>query len=170
MNEIITKELINNLITCQKVIEKSERKNMQVENRSFRNNIFLFSKDKKYTFTIFLRKSCVFEEDFSVGLKWTNADKYIDIHKDIILFRCQGPHDTKSPLDIDTHHSYHTHMITVKDIEEYRYTKPESKSPCKEFNSFETAIVYFCKKCGIIELDKYINIKLPTEGMQYELF
>ena len=164
----LTDKFIQELITCDKEIEKADRKNMIEENRSIRNNVYLYSADKKYAFTMFLRKSTEFEEDFSVGLKWTNVDKYLDIHRDIILFRCQGPHDSKKPTGTDIHHSYHVHEITANDIFEYRYTRPAMKETCEEFNSFETALFYFCEKCGIIDLEKYINIDLPN-NMQYNI-
>lgn len=165
MGTEITNEFIQELITCKKVVKKADRKNMIQENRSLRNNIQLTSADGKYEYVLFLRQSCEFLEDFSVGLKWVNPSRYFNINKSIILFRCQGPHDSKQPEGTDCHHDYHTHEITVKDINERRYEKPQNKEVCKEFSSFESAIYYFCKKCGINNLEEYINIDF-SEGEQ----
>lgn len=158
MSMKITNEFIQELITCQKIIKKADRKKMISENRSLRNNVQLISEDGKYEYVLFLRQSCEFIEDFSVGLKWTNPSKYLNTNKSIILLRCQGPHDSKQPEGTDCHHDYHVHEITLKDINECRYDKPQHKEICKEFSSFESAIYYFCKKCGIHNLNDYIDI------------
>lgn len=168
MGTEITEELIKELITCTKVIKKADRKKMLPENRSLRNNVQLSSTDGKYEYVLFLRQSCEFIEDFSVGLKWTNPSKYFNINKSIILFRCQGPHDSKKPEGADCHHDYHVHEITVNDIKERRYEKPQNKEVCKEFSSFESAIYYFCKKCGINNLEEHIDIDFSA-GEQISL-
>lgn len=161
MKAELTNEFLHELICCPKVIQKAERKNMLQQNRSFRNSMNLKSVDGHYDYVMFLRQSAAFCEDFSVGLKWINAEKYFDIKKSIILLRCQGPHDIKQDTGTDCHHDYHVHEITVKDIMEKRYTRPTKKKIVKEFGSFETAIVYFCKLCGISGLNKWIDIDLP---------
>ena len=118
---MLSDDFIQELISCPKKPLKAERKKLLLENRHYKNNIALTSIDGKYQYKMFMRKSDEFIEDFSIGLIWTNANEHINISKSIILLRCQGPHDGKQPLDSDTHHSYHTHTITIEDIANRRY-------------------------------------------------
>jgi hypothetical protein len=115
---MISEDFIQELIICSKNVIKADRRKMTLENRSYRNNLSLISLDKRFTYKMFMRRSDEFIEDFSVGLIWTNANKHIDINKDIILLRCQGPHDGKKPYECDCHHSFHVHKISLNDIEE----------------------------------------------------
>jgi len=154
---IFSNELIQELISCPKRANKVDKKNMYSENRHSRKNIDITSLDGKYTFKMFLRKSEEFVEDFSVGLIWTNPNDYTDIKKNIILLRCQGPHDSKSTVGADIHHSYHIHEITMEDIENTRYSSPANKEVTKNFSSFSSAILHFIKICDIIEIDDYIK-------------
>ena len=165
---MITETFLNELITCTKRAIKAERKRMVLINRSYRNKIDLISLDSNYTFELFLRQSDIFSEDFSVGIKWANASKYVGINKEIILIRYQGPHDSGKPLGEDLHHDYHIHQITVEDINERRYLCPSNKEISKEFSSFSDALFSIVSHCDIIDLDKYIdyppfNAQLPGQ-------
>ena len=155
---MLTQDFIDNeLISSTKQILKSDKQRMWLENRHYRNNFILESCDKKYSYRAFLRYSDEFIEDFSVGLIWTNAVKYINVNKPIILLRCQGPHDSGKPLGADIHHSFHTHEITPIDIIEHRYIKPSNKGITKEFSSFQSALFYFLSRCNIINSQAYID-------------
>lgn len=124
---MFTDEFLNDLVILPKIVVKADRRSLVAQNRNMRNNIYMESTDHKYLFTMFLRKSTVFLEDFSVGLIWTNASRYSEIKRNLILFRCQGPHDSKQPLTYDVHHSYHIHQLTSADIQQKRYTNPAHK-------------------------------------------
>lgn len=115
MSSIITQQFLHELITCPKRAIGADRRKMLLTNRSYRNNVSLISLDEKYSFKMFLRQSDEFQEDFSVGLIWTNTEAYITKGKDVILIRYQGPHDSGKPIGIDTHHDFHVHEITVAD-------------------------------------------------------
>jgi len=136
---------------------------MWLEHRHYRNNFLLESCDKKYAFRVFMRYSDDFIEDFSIGLVWTNPTGYINVTKHIILLRCQGPHDNKEPLGSDIHHSFHTHEISIDDINEYRYTKPSSKGIDKNFSSFQSAIWHFVNRCGIVNPSEYIDFASASQ-------
>lgn len=163
----ITEDLINHLIICEKIPIKAERRKMILENRHYKNNIDLISTTGNYKFRMFMRQSDEFIEDFSIGLIWTNANEVVNIMKPMILLRCQGPHDGKQPLDSDVHHSYHTHTLTVDDFDNKRYLKPSNRETTTQFQSFNQALLYFKDKCGIMNLDKYIE--LPEQRNQYSL-
>lgn len=155
----MTDDFINNLISCQKNVINVERREMKEENRSFKNNIYLLSVDNKYKFRMFMRQSSSFIEDFSVGLMWLNANEYVNVKKEIILIRCQGPHDGKKEIGFDTHHSFHTHVFTTDDFESKRYEKPSNRNTNEKFSSFEEAIIYFINNCGIMGLENHINMQ-----------
>lgn len=137
---MITQAFIENeLIRSQKRITRAEKQQMWLDNRHYRNTFFLESCDGNYTYRVFLRYSDDFIEDFSVGLIWTNPARHINVTKQVILLRCQGPHDSGEPLGADIHHSYHIHETTVQDILERRYSKPQYKEATDKFTSFQSA-------------------------------
>lgn len=158
---MLTDEFLQELIICPKIVLKADRRNMVLSNRHSKNNIYLASTDNRYKFKMFMRKSCEFIEDFSIGLVWTNANEFVNISKNIILLRCQGPHDGKKPLSVDIHHSYHTHEITVDDIQNKRYSNPSNRNQTTEFSSFEQAVLYFIVKCGINNISEFIDVPPP---------
>ena len=88
---MVTEELITELIVCPKKAIGADRKRMLSVNRSLRNKVALISVDGNYTYNLFLRQSEEFMEDFSVGLIWTNAAKYVGINKEIILITQTKP-------------------------------------------------------------------------------
>lgn len=135
-------------------------------NRSLRNKVTLVSEDGKYTYGLFLRQSEEFWEDFSVGLIWTNAEKHINISRDIILIRFQGPHDSGKPMGEDVHHDYHIHQISVKDIEQRRYLRPGSKGITNSFSSFAGALFEMISYCHISQLEQCIDFSQfrPASG------
>lgn len=155
---MVTENLITDLIVCPKQALKAERKRMICINRSFRNKVTLISEDGKYTYDLFLRQSEEFMEDFSVGLIWTNAEKHINISKDIILLRFQGPHDSGKPFGEDLHHDYHVHQISADDIHERRYLRPGSKGASKDFSSFAGALFAMISYCHINHLDQCLDL------------
>ena len=157
---MLTQDFIDNeLIVTKKQILKSEKSEMWLDNRHYRNTFTLESLDKKYTYRAFLRISDEFIEDFSVGLIWTNPVKYIDIKKSIVLLRCQGPHDSGKPLGTDIHHSFHTHEITTRDIMEYRYSKPSNKGGTNEYSSLQSALFYFVNRCNLVNAQDYKDFR-----------
>lgn len=86
--------------------------------------------------------------------------------------RCQGPHDSKVPETTDIHHSFHIHQITVKDILEARYRRPSNKCVTSHYSSFESAAVYFAKKCNIIDVEKHLGypyniVEIPGQTSLY---
>lgn len=155
---MVTETLISNLIVCPKKALKADRKRMLSVNRSLRNKVTLISEDGEYTYALFLRQSEEFMEDFSVGLTWTNAEKHLNISKDIILIRFQGPHDSGKPLGEDLHHDYHVHQISVEDIKEHRYLRPSNKGVTNSFSSFAGALFEMISHCHISDLEQCIDL------------
>ena len=155
---LLSETIIQELISCKKRAVKADRKRMVLLNRSYRNDVSLISLDNKYTFKMFMRYSNDFNEDFSVGLIWTNSDKFFDVSKPIILIRYQGPHDSGQPLNGDIHNDYHIHEITSEDINEGRFLKPSSKETTNKYASFGEAVQSFEADCSVIGLRECIDI------------
>ena len=154
---MIDESFLHNLITCKKKAVRADRKRMTLVNRNYRNDISVISLDNKYQFKMFLRYSDVFSEDFSVGLIWTNSEKFSDVSKPILLIRYQGPHDSGQAFGVDIHNDYHIHEITVTDISEGRFIKPSNKEVTKKFSSFGEAVMSFSQDCDIHELENCID-------------
>ena len=161
--------LLREVLFCDKIAVRADRRKMVKTDRHKRNVIYLTSKDGKYDFKLFLRQYDEFIEDFSVGLIWTNPALFINITKNsVILLRCQGPHDGKSPVGTDIHHDYHIHQITMDDFREKRYQKPSGRTSTNEFMSFEQAIFYVIKTYNIQNIDDIVE--LPEKVTQTSLF
>lgn len=167
--ESINDALLREVLYCNKVAVRADRKKLSFSNRHRRNNIYLVSEDGKYEYKFYLRQSEDFLEDFSVGLIWTNPAKYVEISKSsVILLRCQGPHDGKEPLGSDIHHDYHIHTITLDDFIDKRYQKPSGRVSTSAFSSFEQAIFYLIAEYKVKDVDKIVE--LPEEVNQTSLF
>lgn len=167
--EEISNNLIQELLHCNKIALRSDRKKMVSSNRHRKNVVYLSSEDGRFEYKLFLRQSEEFIEDFSVGLIWTNPSRFINITKNsVILLRCQGPHDGKAPLGTDMHHDYHIHTITMDDFEYRRYQKPSGRVVTSEFSSFEQAIFYFINTYNVKNIKDIIE--LPEGVTQTSLF
>lgn len=167
--ESINDTLLQEVLFCNKVAIRADRKKLSFANRHRRNNIYLVSEDGKYEYKFYLRQSEDFLEDFSVGLIWTNPANYIEISKSsVILLRCQGPHDGKEPLGSDIHHDYHIHTITLDDFKDKRYQKPSGRVLTSAFSSFEQAIFYLINEYKVKNVESVVE--LPEEVDQTSLF
>ena len=165
----ISDALLQEVLFCDKVAVRADRKKLSFSNRHLRNNVYLISEDKKYEYKFYLRQSEDFLEDFSVGLIWTNPAQFIEISKSsVILLRCQGPHDGKAPLGTDIHHDYHIHTITLDDFKDKRYQKPSGRMPTSDFSSIEQAIFYLMNQYKVRDVEKFVD--LPEEVDQTTLF
>lgn len=140
----LTNEEIDNIITCQKIIAKPPKRQMQESGYNLRNDFELTSADNKYHFNVFMRQNTELPDNFSIGLIWKNTD----IGKNIIMFRCNGPHGGNEK--IPEHFKHHTHTITTDDIsnEIYKPTMSGTKET-NEYHTFDEALAYFYLYCGI---------------------
>lgn len=166
---VMSDALLEDVMLCDKVAVRADRKKLVFSNRHRKNTVYLSSENGKYEYKLFLRQSEAFIEDFSVGLIWTNPTQFVDISKSsVILLRCQGPHDGKAPQGTDTHHDFHIHKISLRDLQEKRYQKPSDRTITAEFSSFEQAIFYFIHTYHVKNMENVIE--LPEEVTQTTLF
>lgn len=143
-------EIINRLITEEKIITEPPKRDSKVENQHLRNEFHLTSSDGQRQFSVFMRKHIEFMENFSIGLIYHSEEGAIN------LFRCNGNHgevvvDILNPIP---HFGYHTHKITAELLEN-NIKEPKKVEPTKEYASFEQALAYFCKHINIKDVDKY---------------
>ena len=84
------------------------------------------------------------------------------------MLRCQGPHDGKQELGFDIHHDFHTHEITPLDIEEKRFRKPSNRNSTDRFHSFDQALVFFIEKCGIMNIEDFIEFSFDPNQVTFD--
>jgi len=86
--KVFTDEEIQKLIEMPKRITVRPQRQMQLTYKHYRNNMKLESTDGQFNFSVFMRRSEDFHENFSIGLVYHQKDDPREIH----LLRCNGPH------------------------------------------------------------------------------
>lgn len=159
MNDFdLTDQEIEQLISCPKRIIEPPKKEPQLTNGHWRNDMKLQSADGEYDFFVFMRKNEDFEENFSIGLIYNPKGIRGEIH----LFRCNGPH---GPHVLFEHHDrFHVHKADPENLSSGVRAEREA-FVTREYASFQDALGYFLKKCNILEAEKYFD-----SVMQYQLF
>ncbi len=71
--KFLTDEEIQFLISCPKVIITPPKTKLVLTQSHFRNGMELSSQDGGYRFTAFMRKNEMFQENFSIGLRYHPA-------------------------------------------------------------------------------------------------
>jgi hypothetical protein len=132
---MFTDELINQLITEEKIITEPPKKEPKLENQHFRNEFQLSSTDGKRQYTVFIRQHNQFRENFSIGLIYHSEEGNIN------LFRCNGNHGeiVVDILNPNPHYGYHTHKITAELLEN-NVNEPKKVETTTEYASFEQAL------------------------------
>ncbi len=144
-------EHIRSLIAVKKTILQPPKKNFFIDKTNhfcLHNNFTCVStENKEDSFYVFLRKSTIIPEAFSIGLKY---DK-----ENILLLRVNGKHKHANKENKDTFNAFHVH--TANEIQLSKgITNSFDAFQCKEYNSFTSALLFFCKTCGIIEIERYL--------------
>ena len=127
--ESINDTLLQEVLFCDKVAIRADRKKLSFANRHRRNNIYLVSENGKYEYKFYLRQSEDFLEDFSVGLIWTNPAN-----------------------------DYHIHTITLDDFKDKRYQKPSGRVLTSAFSSFEQAIFYLINEYKVKNVESVVEL------------
>jgi len=144
MNMEFSQEEIDVLIGCPKVIVEPPRKEMQLTQGHYRNDIKLKSQDGKHDFSVFMRRNQDFQENFSVGLVY--AKGWVE------LYRCNGPHG--GHLGLEHHDTFHVHSAKAESIA--AGLKPDRTAfVSEEYATYDEALVYFLKKCNILDYQNW---------------
>ncbi len=151
--KFLTDEEIQFLISCPKVIITPPKTKLVLTQSHFRNGMELSSQDGGYRFTAFMRKNEMFQENFSIGLRYHPAGD----PESIILLRCNGPHgEHRNPIGKrDNHHStYHIHLakeiILKKGLRSETYAEETDK-----YSNYYDALSFFLRYCNIRNAAKY---------------
>ncbi len=81
----LTQQEIDSLILCEKQIIEPPKKNMASKNRSLRNDMKLSSVDRVSFFTVFMRISEFFPDDFTIGLIFNSLKGKIIYYSDVMV-------------------------------------------------------------------------------------
>ena len=164
----ITDEEIIQLIECPKVIVKHAKKNMIIENGSERNDMELVFINHIYeeqqSFSVFLRRSTVFSEDFSVGMIWKPKDA-----KKMILLRYNGRHGLNRSV---AHQRVpHIHRLLADDILHQNYD-PHHAELTEEYSTMEGGYssIYAEVTCDRVGISLQRTNKLFTGVVVHEDF
>lgn len=140
-----TQEELDQLITCHKKITVRPKPVMILERRNFRNNMRLSSIDDAFEFRVFMRKHEDFSEDFSIGLLFNPLDE----REEILLLRCNSPHERiNSKSHHYHHHHHHIHIANADDINDGK-RKLKNIEITEEYTIYEEALRYFISRVNI---------------------
>ncbi len=143
---------IKALIGCAKDISEPPKKDMRLVGADWRNEMKLVaSNDAAGEFTVFMRQSEDFPENFSIGLVFHPNDG----RGEITLLRCNGQHGVYNGGSGDANHphwDYHIHTASeiAQDVGE-RAEKIAEKTV--EYASFDEALQYFVKVVNLNQKD-----------------
>lgn len=157
---VYSKEEIERLISCAKIIETPSRAQMVLEKSHYRDDIGLVSADGKLEFGVFMRKNRDFPENFSIGIEYKPSGE-----KSFCLLRCNGPHGKfkGEPEEIENYHFYyHFHKAKPENLEGGLRAE-QSGEITKEYASFEDALPYFLKTINVSNYESHFSELLQQE-------
>jgi hypothetical protein len=147
---VLTDEKISELIVTKKKIITPPKRNFSPDKNGHPNlnNEFTCKSinNENDTFHVFLRKNCIVIDNFSIGLCYRNS----------ILIRVNGKQIHKNKDDGTKFYDFHIHKLTEYDIRQGN-TSGQHADPCKEYSNFNSALLHFCKICGIMGIDEYFS-------------
>ena len=156
-----TQQDIDALISCVKKISDPPKRELRLVGAHWRNDMKLVAAQVDGEFSVFIRRSEDFPENFSIGLIYDPKDG----RGEIILIRCNGQHgvfggtfDPNHP-----HWGYHIHRTTEATVA--AGLRPEHHADITEaYASFEEAMQHFVKLINLNspEADKHFPIKAQT--------
>ena len=147
--EPMTEEQIANLIRCPKRVSEPPKRERRTVKGSFRNDMELVSLDGGVAFTVFMRQSVRFPEDFSIGLTCKLKDT-----PRFNIFRCNGPHgDHRDIVPAHPHFRYHPHLVSAEDINDGIFVERHGTA-LDVYASYRDAVYYFLKHINLDDADK----------------
>lgn len=116
--------------------------------------------DGRYSFSVYIRASIYFKENFSIGMDYSPKEE----KGSICLIRCNGAHGEN--IAFPHHTTFHIHKASAETINSG--LKPESNiEETTEYASLDEAIHYFCKEVNISLID--IRQYFPPSNNQMQL-
>ena len=146
----MTDQEIQALITSSKKIKKREPAEGYSERDSHRRCKLVLedtSGDRR-AFSVFIRQSVFFIENFSIGLVYQTQDKSLG---PITLVRYNGPHGETSRNEDGHYATSHIHRITGEEVQS-GVMRPQEKlrEITEKYSTFEGALKAFLDDVGIV--------------------
>lgn len=149
-----TDELIQELITCPKMVVDAPKEMKKGRADYLKKNFIIKSIDGIYNFSGFITQNSTFAENFSIGLIFNSRE---DKGK-VTLLRCSGPHGMTKEL----HHAVcHIHKVIAEDINSGNKVEKNIKQT-DEYSTLEDAIQFFIKYINIVPFDRQKHFPPPT--------
>lgn len=149
--ENYTQAALDELVSCEKTIVDGPKKNYGSMLGSRRNGMIVEAGNGRQ-FSVFMRQSEAFAENFSIGLQYLPKDD-----EPLILLRCNGPHGMVAqslPSPLSHHVGFHIHRATQENIEQG--LRPEKGAEITtEFASYKDALKFFLNLANIKWTEKH---------------
>jgi hypothetical protein len=155
---------IDDLIVCPKTISEPPKRDMKLTGADWRNDMKLIASDGTVgEFSVFMRRSDDFPENFSIGLIYHSNDE----RGEIGLIRCNGPHGVYNSGASDADHphwDYHIHKASERALDAGERAERYADKT-RAYASFEEAIQYFVTSVNLDRGDanKYFPWKEQRE-------
>ena len=151
---MLTDSQIQDLVSCsQRITKKEPATGYRKEGHHLRCDMELVSsEDSNTTFTVFIRRSTEFIENFSIGLRFRNNDPV----GTITLVRYNGPHGENS-RDPDGHYARpHIHRLTASELESGS-AQPQEKvrEITDRYSTFEQGLTVFFSDTYVVNFREY---------------
>ena len=142
----MTKDTIENLIYCSKMIVDKPKKKMiqdQRNNYTMRNEFTCASLDGEHKFEVFMRYNTELPNVFSIGLK------YFSEEGSIIICRYNGKHHHRNKVhDKNEFNDYHIHMLYDHQLADDTSSSIDAIETNK-YITFDEALYAFLIDCKI---------------------
>ena len=161
----LTEDDIQRLISLPKAIDSASPVRGYTErrgNRRRRLNLRAAGENVSAEFTVFIRQNLVFEENFSIGLRYRTGITGLG---NVTLVRYNGPHGEYS-RDPDGHFAQpHVHRITAAGIAAGRVSPKElDRQITDRYSTFDSALFAFLSDVMVEEFLEYFpNLRLLSQ-------
>lgn len=155
----VSKEEIEELISCPKIVIANPRREEKIVEGSYRNDMRLASKDKKVVFDVYFRRNVKLPERFSMGIKC-----YLkSLGQEVMLMRANSSHSTREEKPWIPEYNFHPHFNIAKPENIKNGLSPEKGGEItNEYNSYEEALSYFIKRINV--QDAHIHFPNINQG------
>ena len=154
-NAMLTDQQIQDLVSCSKVITNKEpSRGYREENRHLRCDLELTAtEDSSTTFTVFIRQSTEFIENFSIGLLYSSDNPILGT---VTLVRYNGPHGEIS-REPDGHYAKpHIYRITASELESGNVRPQERhREVTVRYSTFEQGLAIFFNDTCVVNFEDY---------------
>lgn len=155
-----TDQFIQSLIFCPKTIVESP-KDSGISRGSYKTIFGMVSLDGQHSFSGFISRNVLFQENFSIGLVYIPKDE----KGKICLLRCNGLHG--EVIGVPHHSFFHIHTVTADDLNNGIKVEKHTQQTT-EYSTLEDAIQFYVKHINIIPQDRGKHFQPPSGQIELE--